>query len=368
MVDDSYLSSAEYKPDRSVLFQKITEIAIPILAGLTVYVAAHDPASIYANLENGAWGGGWITPGLALINLILWLILVPAAVRRSAMLGLSRIPAAAALAGAFFVFYGFGYRSAVHAPVTLWIQMVAACLATALLSYFLFTTGASARPILRGITLGGAALCVEALIHLFSRVETPHQLIALTGNRAASGDPNLANRLGNGMLPYPTLLVSLLLIFASIALGLAVVEKRWQNRLLAVAAYCLNAVCMWLTASRGGVILLALLSLSHLAFSAAEPRKYPSFNKMLAAGAAAAIAIISLFVLKLGLTRGSVLRADGSLASRVHMWRVCWRIFKENPITGGGPGAFLEAWIPYSRKVHYPAYVVPHSLYFGMLS
>ena len=343
-----------------------------LLLGLTLYVAVHDPASIYPSAQDTdtSWGSGWLTPILALANVIVWGLTSSAEEKRLGRQALGRLPIVPALAAGSLLIYSLWYAVSVHAPILGWAQVAVACAATLLLSSVLFAAGTDGRGVFVGITAAGIAVCAEGLVHLFSRLEDSRQLIALSGVRYGSGDPFLANRLGNGMLPYPTLLVSLLLVFASISLGLAAsAERRW-GRLLALAAYLVNVVCIWLTASRGGLVILVLLTFAHIGLIASDTLRganRPSGLRFMSAGAGCLMALITGFIARLVLTRGSILRADGSLSSRVHMWRICWRVFTQNPLTGGGPGAFQHAWRVYIQHAPYPEYAVPHSLYFGIL-
>lgn len=338
-----------------------------VLLGITLYAAAHDSATIYVHMPDPAWLGGWLAPGLAIANLLLWIAAAPAEERREGLRSLTRVPALPAAAAGLLALYGLYYSRAVGAPLSAWLQPALSCAATFTLVQALAATRRPARPLYIGLSMASVCICTEGLIHLFSRVDDPGKLIIVTGNRWASGDP-FAARLGNGALPYPTLLVSLFLVFASLALGLAAAARTGPGRLLAVAVYALNGACVWLTASRGGIVLLVLLTLVHVALAALGRARRPALARFVGAGAIAAGLLFAGIVVRLVLTRGSILRADGSLSSRVKMWRVCWRIFQSSPLTGGGPGAFREGWRGFIRRWDYPEYSVPHSLYFGILS
>jgi O-antigen ligase len=338
-----------------------------LLLGLTIYAAAHDSATIYVHMPDPAWLGGWLAPGAAIANLLLWLATASGEQRREGLVAIVGIPVLPSIAAALLTLYGLYYSLTVGAPFA-WIQPTLSCAATVVLLQALAATRRPIRPLIIGLSAAGVCICAEGLVHLFSRVDDPNKLMIVTGNRWASGDPFFANRLGNGALPYPTLLVSLFLVFASLALGLGGTARTWPGRLLAMAAYALNATCAWLTASRAGIVILVLLTLVHIAVAALGRTRSPQLARFVGVGAAAGCVLFAGIVAKLVLTKGSILRADGSLSSRVKMWRVCWHVFRSRPLVGGGPGAFLAGWRTFIRSWDYPEYSVPHSLYFGILS
>lgn len=338
-----------------------------LLLGLTVYVAAHDSATIYPNMPDPTWLGGWLSPALALANMLLWLVTTHTAERQGALHAIARLPVVPAAAAALLALYGLFYTLATHGSVVGWVHVTATCVCVFVLAAGLTANRVSVRTLAAGLSAGGIAVCAEGLFRLLSRVRSPEQLMAVSGSRYASGDPFFANRLGNGSLPYPTLLVSLFLVFGSLALGLAVTSRAWPQRLLAAAVWLLNGTCAWLTASRGGMALFILMSLAHGAAAALWRARRPQISRAVAAISIAAATLFAGLVGRLVLTKGSILRADGSLSSRVKMWRICWHAFRANPLTGGGPGAFREGWRAFIRANPYPEYSVPHSLYFGML-
>jgi len=338
-----------------------------LLLGLTVYVAAHDSATIYVHMPDPAWLGGWLSPVLAVANLLLRLLTAPPQRRNAVTRALLHPPPVPAAAAGFLALYGLAYTLSTHASLVGWSQITTTCVCCYVLALALATTGESLFTLLSGLSIGGVAICVEGLLQLLPRVRTPEQLMAVNGSRYASGDPFLANRLGNGSLPYPTLLVSLFLVFGSLALGLAATSRTWLARLAALAAWLLNGICAWLTASRGGVAIFILMSLAHGGAAALWHAPRPHLNRAIAAISLTTALLFAGIVARLVLTKGSMLRADGSLSSRVKMWRICWHVFRANPLTGGGPGAFGEAWRAFIRTNSFPEYSVPHSLYFGIL-
>jgi O-antigen ligase len=215
------------------------------------------------------------------------------------------------------------------------------------------------RPFFQALTAAGVALCLEAVARLLQRSPDPAALLASFPFLRLTSNPDIEGRLGGVPLPYPTMFVSLLIVFASVALGLLRLAKTPGERLLWGGAFGLNALCIVMTGSRAGLVYFLVMTLLHLAQRSAAWRRIAFGGAVLLFGGV---------LLLLARSHGGLLRGDASLKARFHMWRVCLKIARDNPLFGGGPNAFPTRWHEYARYYGYPDYSVPHSLPMSLLA
>lgn len=360
------------KPHRDSLFLHLW------LFAAAVYVAAHDPASIYAVTVDTSWGGGWLWPGLIWGNALLWFGYTQRRIPLPPEGGslLRSLPLYLWLPALAFAALSTVYAVGAGRLTARWGAEAVAYPLTVLMMADIFrrtqwmpsaegepaqpSNRHPSRPLLLGLAVAGAAVCVEGMVALFTREGNDLGLLVIFPRFLRSTSrPYAEYRLGGDGLPYPTLLASLLLVFAAVSLGLVAGAKTKGERTAWWGLWALLALCMGLTASRAGVIFLLLMTLAHAARRRGVWRS-AALGSMARLGTGVALALIE--------APGRFLRGDGSLRSRFHMWRVCLRIARNHLLVGGGPDAFSIAWPDYARRFGYPHYVVPHSLYFGLLA
>jgi O-antigen ligase len=329
------------------------------LLAAMVYVGAHDAASIFAGTQDAAWPRGGLLPALALLNVALWLawtrprLKTPAAKAKArAVSPLLWVPAA------YFALISLLYAAQTGALID-WCIGAVALVSTVLVMAALCARTDDVRPFFQALTAAGVVLCLEAVARLLQRSGDPAALLASFPFLRLSSNPDIESRLGGVPLPYPTMFVSLLIVFASVALGLLRLAKTPGERALWGSAFGLNALCIVMTGSRAGLIFFLVMTLLHLAQRGEAWRR---------AAIGGAVFLFGAALLLLARSRGGLLRGDASLKSRFHMWRVCLKIARDNPLFGGGPNAFLTRWQAYARYYGYPDYSVPHSLPMSLLA
>ncbi|MGL6343304.1 MAG: IctB family putative bicarbonate transporter [Waterburya sp.] len=178
-------------------------------------------------------------------------------------------------------------------------------------------------------------------------------------NSALAHDTRVYSYLGN-----PNLLGSYLL--AAIALSVAVIFiwRGWIQKTLAVIMVMINSACLYFTDSRGAWLAMAvligvLLLLFYYWWREFLPRFWRIWLLPLVFGSLAGmfvVAFISLEPLRLRLMSIFAGREDSSNNFRINVWEACFKIIKDYPLIGIGPGnnAFNQIYPRYMNS-RYPA-------------
>ncbi|MGL5074543.1 MAG: IctB family putative bicarbonate transporter [Waterburya sp.] len=176
---------------------------------------------------------------------------------------------------------------------------------------------------------------------------------------ALAHDTRVYSYLGN-----PNLLGSYLL--AAIALSVAVIFiwRGWIQKTLAVIMVIINSACLYFTDSRGAWLAMAvligvLLLLFYYWWREFLPRFWRIWLLPLVFGSLAGmfvVAFISLEPLRLRLMSIFAGREDSSNNFRINVWEACFKIIKDYPLIGIGPGnnAFNQIYPRYMNS-RYPA-------------
>ena len=178
-------------------------------------------------------------------------------------------------------------------------------------------------------------------------------------NSALANDTRVYSYLGN-----PNLLGGYLL--AAIALSVAAVFI-WQSRIqktLAVIMVIMNSACLYFTDSRGAwlamaVLIGALLLLFYFWWQQYLPRFWRVWLLPLVFGSLGGlliVAFISVEPLRIRLLSIFAGREDSSNNFRINVWQACFKIIKDYPVIGIGPGndAFNQIYPRYMNS-RYPA-------------
>ncbi|MGL5940662.1 MAG: IctB family putative bicarbonate transporter [Waterburya sp.] len=178
-------------------------------------------------------------------------------------------------------------------------------------------------------------------------------------NSALAHDTRVYSYLGN-----PNLLGSYLL--AAIALSVAVIFiwRGWIQKTLALIMVMIDSACLYFTDSRGAwlamaVLIGALLLLFYYWWREFLPRFWRIWLLPLVFGSLAGmfvVAFISLEPLRLRLMSIFAGREDSSNNFRINVWEACFKIIKDYPLIGIGPGnnAFNQIYPRYMNS-RYPA-------------
>ncbi|MGL5795153.1 MAG: IctB family putative bicarbonate transporter [Waterburya sp.] len=176
---------------------------------------------------------------------------------------------------------------------------------------------------------------------------------------ALAHDTRVYSYLGN-----PNLLGSYLL--AAIALSVAVIFiwRGWIQKTLAVIMVMIDSACLYFTDSRGAWLAMAvligvLLLLFYYWWREFLPRFWRIWLLPLVFGSLAGmfvVAFISLEPLRLRLMSIFAGREDSSNNFRINVWEACFKIIKDYPLIGIGPGnnAFNQIYPRYMNS-RYPA-------------
>ena len=178
-------------------------------------------------------------------------------------------------------------------------------------------------------------------------------------NSPLANDTRVYSYLGN-----PNLLGGYLLPAIALSLAAIFIWQGWVQKTLAVIMTAVNSACLYFTDSRGAWLAMAVLIGVLLLLFYAWWREYlPRFWQIwllpLVFGSLAGlliIAFITLEPLRLRLMSIFAGREDSSNNFRINVWEACFKIIRDYPVIGIGPGhdAFNQIYPRYMNS-RYPA-------------
>jgi putative inorganic carbon (HCO3(-)) transporter len=178
-------------------------------------------------------------------------------------------------------------------------------------------------------------------------------------NSALAHDTRVYSYLGN-----PNLLGGYLLPAIALSVAAIFIWRGWIQKTLAVIMVMMNSACLYFTDSRGAWLAMAvligvLLLLFYYWWREFLPRFWRIWLLPLVFGSLAGIllvAFISLEPLRLRLMSIFAGREDSSNNFRINVWEACFKIIKDYPLIGIGPGnnAFNQIYPRYMNS-RYPA-------------
>ncbi|MGK7950969.1 MAG: IctB family putative bicarbonate transporter [Xenococcaceae cyanobacterium] len=194
-----------------------------------------------------------------------------------------------------------------------------------------------------------------------------HQEIIGVEQLATWNDPNspLANDtrvysyLGN-----PNLLGGYLLSAIALSVAAVFIWRSWLQKTLAITMVGVNSACLYFTDSRGAwlamaAMIVALLLLLYYWWREYLPRFWRVWLLPLVFGSLAGlliVALISVEPLRLRVLSIFAGRADDSNNFRINVWEAVFKMIRDYPVTGIGPGhdAFNQVYPRYMNS-RYPA-------------
>ena len=178
-------------------------------------------------------------------------------------------------------------------------------------------------------------------------------------NSALANDTRVYSYLGN-----PNLLGGYLLPAIALSVAAVFIWRGWIQKTLAVIMVMMNSACLYFTDSRGAwlamvVLIGALLLLFYFWWQKYLPRFWQVWLLPLVFGSLAGlfiVAFISVEPLRIRLLSIFAGREDSSNNFRINVWEACFKIIKDYPLLGIGPGndAFNEIYPRYMNS-RYPA-------------
>ncbi|WP_019507823.1 IctB family putative bicarbonate transporter [Pleurocapsa sp. PCC 7319] len=178
-------------------------------------------------------------------------------------------------------------------------------------------------------------------------------------NSALANDTRVYSYLGN-----PNLLGGYLLPAIALSVAAVFVWRGWIQKTLAAIMVMMNSACLYFTDSRGAWLAMAvlvgvLLLLLYYWWREYLPRFWRVWLLPLVFGSLAGlllVAFISLEPLRLRLMSIFAGREDSSNNFRINVWEACFKIIKDYPLIGIGPGndAFNQIYPRYMNS-RYPA-------------
>ncbi|BAZ45921.1 O-antigen polymerase [Chondrocystis sp. NIES-4102] len=176
---------------------------------------------------------------------------------------------------------------------------------------------------------------------------------------ALADDTRVYSYLGN-----PNLLGGYLLAAIALSVAAVFVWRGWIQKILAVIMVIMNSACLYFTDSRGAwlamaVLMSVMLLLFYFWWRDYLPRFWRIWLLPLVFGSLAGIlliAFITLEPLRLRLLSIFAGREDSSNNFRINVWEACFKIIKDYPLLGIGPGnnAFNKIY-PLYMNSRYPA-------------
>ena len=176
---------------------------------------------------------------------------------------------------------------------------------------------------------------------------------------ALANDTRVYSYLGN-----PNLLGGYLLPAIALSVGAVFIWRGWIQKTLAVIMVVANSACLYFTDSRGAwlamaILISVLLLLFYFWWREYLPRFWQVWLLPLVFGSLAAILVVAFIFLeplRLRLTSIFAGREDSSNNFRINVWEACFRIIKDYPLLGIGPGndAFNQIYPRYMNS-RYPA-------------
>ena len=146
-----------------------------------------------------------------------------------------------------------------------------------------------------------------------------------------------------GPYAHPNSFAGVLALWLPGLIGAAVVcwrthVPRWQT-ILCCGCAVLGAAALWLTHSRGALLGLAMAGVGVAVF---VWRQTLRTHLVAAVGGAVVLAGLAFGVWQSGLLTSGVGKDAGVVAQRLEYWRLSWRMIRERPWLGVGPGNFGE--------------------------
>jgi putative inorganic carbon (hco3(-)) transporter len=172
-------------------------------------------------------------------------------------------------------------------------------------------------------------------------------------------DTRVYSYLGN-----PNLLGSYLLAAIALSVAAIFIWRGWIQKTLAVMMVMINSACLYFTDSRGAwlamvVLIGVLLLLFYYWWREYLPRFWRIWLLPLVFGSLAGmfiVAFISLEPLRIRLMSIFEGREDSSNNFRINVWEACFKIIKDYPLIGIGPGNHaFNAIYPRYMNSRYPA-------------
>ncbi len=178
-------------------------------------------------------------------------------------------------------------------------------------------------------------------------------------NSALAKDTRVYSYLGN-----PNLLGGYLLPAIALSVAAIFIWRGWIQKTLATIMAVVNSACLYFTGSRGAWLAMAVLVIVLLLLLYFWWRKYlPRFWRIwllpLVFGSLTAllvVAFLSVEPLRLRLASIFVGREDSSNNFRINVWEAVFKMIRDYPLTGIGPGhdAFNQVYPRYMNP-RYPA-------------
>ena len=178
-------------------------------------------------------------------------------------------------------------------------------------------------------------------------------------NGALANDTRVYSYLGN-----PNLLGGYLLAAIALSIAAMFVWRGWIQKTLAAIIAIMNSACLYFTDSRGAwlamaVLVGALLLLFYFWWQKYLPRFWQVWLLPLVFGSLGGlflVAFISVEPLRIRLLSIFAGRENSSNNFRINVWEACFRIIKDYPLIGIGPGndAFNQIYPRYMNS-RYPA-------------
>ncbi|GAB4537349.1 MAG: hypothetical protein Fur0020_05880 [Thermodesulfovibrionia bacterium] len=155
-----------------------------------------------------------------------------------------------------------------------------------------------------------------------------------------------------GTLGNPPFLASYLLLVGFINLMLFFKTEKSLIRLTYILTLCLNAVVIYLTASRGAVVALFISMVIFVLLWLHKNKEKPNKKMAIIPISVLAVFIVCLFIFKDAdfLSNSKIYRrfhnifSDPSVMSRIEVWRFAWNGFKERPLLGWGQENFTAIY------------------------
>lgn len=178
-------------------------------------------------------------------------------------------------------------------------------------------------------------------------------------NSALANDTRVYSYLGN-----PNLLGGYLLAAIALSVAAVLIWRGWIQKTLAAIMVMMNSACLYFTDSRGAwlamvVLIGALLLLFYYWWQKYLPRFWQVWLLPLVFGSLAGlfiVAFISVEPLRIRILSIFAGREDSSNNFRINVWEACFRIIRDYPLIGIGPGndAFNQIY-PLYMNSRYPA-------------
>ena len=178
-------------------------------------------------------------------------------------------------------------------------------------------------------------------------------------NSALANDTRVYSYLGN-----PNLLGGYLLPAIALSVAAVFIWRGWIQKTLAAIIVIMNSACLYFTDSRGAwlamaVLIGALLLLFYFWWQKYLPRFWQVWFLPLVFGSLSIIFVAAFILvepLRIRLLSIFAGREDSSNNFRINVWEACFKIIKDYPLLGIGPGndAFNQIYPRYMNS-RYPA-------------